>query len=273
MEYDFWGSVLKVIRSTEFYVPVITICITFLLINASKRVIGKLIKKGSNDIIVKRRNTIVVLADNIIKYLLIIFAALIILNAWGFNVTGIITGLGVAGVVAGLALQDALKDIIMGCNIIMDSYYVVGDLVDFNGFTGEVIEFGLKNTKIRAFNGEVLIVANREISQIKNISLKSANILLEIPVSYEDTEENVSKVLVDVCKTISEWKEVKGTAEYLGINNFKDSSVDYLIKIPATSESQYAVRRKALTLIKNTFDKKGIKIPYTQIEVHNGKDI
>ena len=45
-------------------------------------------------------------------------------------------------------LQDALKDIIMGCNIILDNYFVVGDIVTYNGFTGEVVEFGLKNTKI-----------------------------------------------------------------------------------------------------------------------------
>ena len=64
-----------------------------------------------------------------IKYFIAAVSAIMILNIYGVDTTSIIAGLGVAGVVIGLAFQDALKDIISGINIIMDNYYVVGDLV------------------------------------------------------------------------------------------------------------------------------------------------
>ena len=182
MDESIWQIILNLVESPKFYVPVISICVSILFIKSSNRLVKRLITSNSNKIEIKRRNTIVALVQNIIKYIIIIFAGLVCLRAWEFDVSGIIAGLGVAGVVGGLALQDALKDIIMGCNIIMDNYFVVGDSVTFEGFTGEVIEFGLKNTKIKNADGVVYVIANREISKIYNLSQKNSNVYLKIPV-------------------------------------------------------------------------------------------
>lgn len=273
MDLTVLDVVIKIVTSSKFYIPVITILVTFILVKVSKRVVAKLIKNDSKTLESKRRNTVIALFENIIKYIIIIFAALIILSCWGVNVSSIIAGLGVAGVVAGLALQDALKDIIMGCNIIMDNYYVVGDLVTFNGFTGEVIEFGLKNTKIKNVDGVVLVVANREIAQIMNLSQKSANIVIKVPVAYEEKEEKVSKILMSICDEIKSWEYVLETPEYMGIDAFLESSVSYMITAKCVAGNQFAYKRKILSLIKKEFDKNNVKIPYTQIEVHNGKRI
>lgn len=273
MDKGFWDIVLSIVSSKTFYIPVITICITILLIKLSSRIIKKMIVKDSKNLEDKRRNTIFALIENIIKYLFIIFAVLTILGAFGFDVSGIIAGLGVAGVVGGLALQDALKDIIMGVNIIMDNYFVVGDIVSFNNFTGEVIEFGLKNTKIKSVDGIVLIVANREIAQIKNLSQKSSTIVIKVPVAYEEKEEKVAKALNRVLDEVATWDDIKGRGEYLGIDSLDESSITYMINTSCTAGNQFVIRRKMLSLIKKEFDKSNIKIPYAQIEVHNGKNI
>lgn len=264
---------LSICKSPKFYVPVVTICITIVIINSSSKLVKKLINKNSNNFEIKKRNTIVSLIENIVKYILVIIALLIILSAWGINISALITGLGIAGVVGGLAIQDALKDIIMGCNIIMDNYFIVGDLVTYNGFTGEVVEFGLKNTKIKAFDGTVLVVANRQISEIINLSQKDQAIFIKIPTAYEETEENVAKVLNKVCKKIKDFKEATKEGEYLGVDELNSSSIDYLIKVHCKAGDQYSLKRKVLALIKNEFDSNGLKIPYAQIEVHNGKRV
>lgn len=270
---EFVAIIYTLVSSYKFYVPVITICISFLLIRLSQRLVKKLVNKDSKSIEVKRKNTIVSLIQNIIKYLIIIIALLIILSVWGFNVTGFVTGLGVVGVVGGLALQDALKDIIMGCNIIMDNYFVVGDLVKYNDFTGEVIEFGLKNTKIKNVDGVVLVIANREISQIYNLSQKSSSVGITIPVAYEEETEKVKKVLEDVCLKIDKLAYSTKKTEYLGIDSLEDSSVNYLLRAYCKAGDQYDFKRAILGIVKDELDKKKIKIPYTQVEVHNGKNI
>ncbi len=269
----FVRQILSIIESPKLYVPVITLLLAIFLINASNKVIKKILIKNSKTLEIKRRNTIVVLIQNIIKYLILILAFLICLRVWGIDVTGIIAGLGVAGLVGGLALQDALKDIIMGCNIILDNYFVVGDLVRFNDFTGEVIEFGLKNTKIKGADGTVYVVANREISKIFNLSQKTANVIVMAPASYENTEEEVAKVMRDICAKIDSWDDTLDKTEYLGIDSLNDSAVNYCLRAFCKGENQFVVRRRILALIKREFEANNIKIPYSQIEVHNGKRI
>ena len=57
-----------------------------------------------------------------------IIATLFVLQLLGFNVSSVIAGVGIVSAIVGLSLQDALKDIIMGFNIIIDSYFSVGML-------------------------------------------------------------------------------------------------------------------------------------------------
>lgn len=270
---SFFQFIYSIIISYKFYVPVITICVTILLIKGSKRLVSKLVNKNSKTIEVKRKNTIVVLVENILKYLFIIIAILVILGVWGVDVSALITSLGILGVVGGLAIQDALKDIIMGCNIIMDNFFVVGDIVEYNGFTGEVIEFGLKNTKIQKADGTVFVISNRNISEIKNLSQKSASLLISIPTAYEEQDKKVMKVLDSICEEINTWKMSKDKAIILGIDSLSSSSVDYMIKCSCSSVDRWDYKRMILGLIKQEFDKNKIKIPYQQVEVHNGKDI
>lgn len=262
---------INFITDSRFYVPVIAFILAILAITISNRLLKRVLKEGSHKLEDKRKNTILVLLQNIIKYIIIIIALLISLSSWGIDVTAIITGLGIAGAVAGLAFQDALKDIIMGCNIIMDNYFVIGDVVTFNDFTGEVIEFGLKNTKIKNVDGTVLIVANREISQIRNLSQKTCALLITIPTAYEEKDSKVSEVLKNMCKDIDEWKITTKPTEFLGVDNLNESSVDYVIKVHCNAPDRYTLKRKTLAFIKTEMEKNDIKIPYPQIEVHNGK--
>ena len=72
----------------------------------------------------------------------------IILQINGVNVSSIIAGVGVVSVIIGLALQDALKDIIMGVNVLVDDYFSLGDIVKLDDIEGKVVEIGIKNIKI-----------------------------------------------------------------------------------------------------------------------------
>lgn len=270
---DVFESIVNVVTDKRFVIPVITICVSILLIKASGRLVSKLIKKDAKGLDSKRKNTIIHLLENLVKYIIIIFAALVILSTFGVNVTSIIAGLGVAGVVAGLALQDALKDIIMGCNIILDNYFVVGDIVTYNGFTGEVVEFGLKNTKIRNAEGTVFVVANRQFAELYNLSQQTAKIMIKVPVAYEEKEDKVSKVLNKVLEEVKTWEFIVEEPEYLGIDSFADSCIYYLVAAKCVQGNQWSYKRQMNGLIKREFDKNNIKIPYPQVEVHNGKRV
>lgn len=263
-------TILKILSTRQVYGTLIVIAVTLILYKITNILIDKINIKGKDELDIKRRKTIIDLFRNIIKYILFIFMALVLLNLYGVNTTSVIAGLGVAGVVIGFALQEALKDIINGISIIFDNYFVVGDIVEFDGFTGTVIELGLKTTKIKKLTGEVLIIANRNIDRIINISKEKATIELKIPTAYEEEYEKVEQVLLNtINEAKNKYKEIT-KAEFLGIDNLKDSSVDYLVRITCIRETQWDIKRAVLKDIKLAYDKNNIKIPYNQLEVHNG---
>ena len=266
-----FSSMIKYFQSPGFYVSVISIFAGIFLILIIQNVIKKIIIADANNIVAKRRNTIVILINNIFKYLILLIVFIICLSVNGVNVTAFLTGLGVAGAIAGLALQDALKDIIAGMNIIMDNYYVVGDMVEFKGFVGTVVEFGLKSTKIRGLDGKTLVVANREVSAIYNLSLKDKELFLNYSVAYEENIEKTSEVFENICKKVSALEDVKEESKLLGINSLNDSSVDFMISAVCDSKNQFKVKRQINKIVKTELDKNNIKIPYPQVEVHNGK--
>ncbi len=269
-----FDKVLDVVKSVKFYGPALVIILSWIIYAIIAKMIDKANVRGKTELEKKRRKTVILLIKNIIKYVIIILAALNILSIYGVNTTSILAGLGVIGAVIGLAFQDLLKDIIGGVNIILDNYYVVGDLVTFNDFTGTVIEFGLKSTKIQSAKGEVLVIANRNVDKIINLSQKKCSIMLTIPTAYECDHKKVEKILNKVLTKLKKETEVsEDDTEYLGIDAFESSSISYLIKIKCSQGSQFKIKRLALKLIKEAYEENDIKIPYDQIEVHNGKDI
>ena len=258
-----------VVISPQFYVPVISILLSFIIVGITKKYINKRVKKNASSITLKRRNTVYILAGNIIKYVVTLICVIVCLSVWGLDVTSLLAGLGIAGAIAGLALQDALKDIISCISIIFENFFVIGDLVKYNEFEGHVIEFGLKSTKIQGYDGTVFIISNRNIGEIKNLSYKDSNTFIELPVAYESDDEHVVKIIKEVLEKISEWKISTAKGEYLGVNGLSSSSVDHYVVVHSNSEDKFAIRRKALSEFKKAFDKNNIKIPYTQIEVYN----
>lgn len=265
----------SILQNKMFYGPILTILIAYLIYNIIKSVFNRIDDpKKYSGYDLKRRKTVVDLLTNFVKIFTLIIVLIIILNIFGINTTSVIASLGVASAVLSLAFQDTLKDIISGVNIILDNYFIVGDIIKYQDFTGEVVSFGFKTTKIKNLNNEILTVANRNITQIINLSKEKATVLINVPVAYEEDIEKVEKVIDKILEKIENNEYVeKKTAEYLGVNELSDSSVSFLIKFISERDKQWITRRSALKVIKTELDKNGIKIPYQQIEVHNGKSI
>ena len=266
--------------SDKFYLPIIYIIvgiiayfiICFFINRISKVNIGKLKgKKATNTYIVaidKRKMTIVSLIKNVVKYTIAIIIIIAILSLYGVDTTSIIASIGIVGVVLGLACQDIAKDFLSGVFLIFDNAYAVGDYVEINGFTGEVISLGLKTTKIKAYTGEVKIISNSAFTEVTNYNLKQSKLVIDIPLSYDCDIEKVEKVLNDLVPEIKAIPDVRKEVELLGIERFESSNIIYRIAIDCSPMSQYGVNRAVLRLIKLTFDKNKITIPYEQLDVH-----
>ncbi len=270
---DFINRMLEIICTKKVLGSVIVILVSIMIVKSFKGLISRVLIKGKTQFEIKRRKTIIDLFGSIFKYLIYVIAALIILDFYGVDTKSLVASLGVAGAILGLALQDTVKDFISGISLILENYLAVGDIVTYNNFTGEVIELGLRVTKIKKASGEVMVIANRNIDTIINESQKKANLLLEIDTAYEEKCDKVEKVLTKVIDTAIEEKLILPTSKYLGINELDSSSVKYLVSIECDQTKRYIIKREMLKRIKLGYEKNNIKIPYPQVEVHHGGDI
>lgn len=269
----FFEKLFDIIFTKKILGTVLVVIFTIIVIKIFNKIISSMLKKGKNKFEIKKRQTIIDLFESIFKYIIWALAILIILDFFGVDTRSLLASLGIAGVVLGLALQDTVKDFISGTSLILENYLSVGDIVTYNNFTGEVIELGLRTTKIKSANGEVMVIANRNIDTIINASQKRSNLLIEIDTAYEEKTEKVEKVLKGVIEKAIEEKIILADSEYLGINELSSSSVKYLIKIHCMQDERYKIKREILGRVKIAYEKNNIKIPYEQIEVHNGQDI
>lgn len=266
-------NIFKFICSKEVIGTIIIIILTYIVYKICYSIIDNATIKGKDELVKKRRKTFLLLAKNTIKYILIILMVLALLSLYGFNINSLLAGLGIAGVVLGLGVQDALKDIFSGISIIFDDYFVVGDIVDYEGFVGTIIEFGLKSTKIRKYTGEVLIVFNRSINKITNITKEKSTVDIKIPTAYEEDILKVEKVINNIISKVKIDNKDILDIDYLGVDNFNDSSIDYLIRFTCKRGTQWDLKRVVLREIKLAYDKNNVKIPYNQLEVHNGEKL
>ncbi|MBV9964005.1 MAG: mechanosensitive ion channel, partial [Parafilimonas sp.] len=140
----------------------------------------------------------------VIKALVWIGGLLMLIENLGYNITTIITGLGIGGIAIALAAQNILTDLFSYFVIFFDKPFEIGDVISVNNITGTVEYIGIKTSHIRSVSGEQLIMPNTELvkSTIKNIKrLERRGITFKLNVRY-DTAEDKLKVLPELIKEI-----------------------------------------------------------------------
>ena len=206
------------------------------------------------------------LIKNILKFLTVAVVIIIILNVFGIDTTSILASLGIVGVVLGLACQDIAKDLLAGIFIIFDNQYAVGDYIEINGFMGEVVELGLKTTKIKAYSGEVKSISNSSFTEVLNYNLSNYRLILKINLDYDCDLAKVEQVLEGLRKEIENMKLVKKYT-LLGIDNYEESYMRYSIEVECKAMQQYGIKRAVYKLIYNSFRENEIKIASNKIRV------
>lgn len=265
-------NIIDFILSWKVIGPFIYIIVGLVLYNIIISIINRLVSKRKKKTNHKKEDTVINLIKNVIKYLIIIIVILMILEVYGVNTTSILASLGIVGVVVGLAFQDTMKNMLAGIFIIFDNRYNVGDFVKINNFSGTVVNLGLQTTKIQAYTGEIFTISNSSISTVINYSEANTRVMIDLGVSYNTDINKLEKVLNGLNNKISKISDVKGDLELLGLDSFNSSDMTYKITVLCNPNTHLSVRRKILKIIKEEFDKNGIEIPYTQIDLHLVED-
>lgn len=264
-------KILDKILVKEVIGPILIVLISFVVYLILKGIIDNIFKIRSRYIDKRKTKTINGLIDNLIKYFIVVVDIVMILDIFGIDTKTLIASLGVVGLVAGLAVQDTLKDFVAGMSIILENQYRVGDTITIKGFRGEVISLGIKSTRLRSLTGEIMIVPNHLIEEVINHSLEKSVAVVDIPVSYDTNIDKLEKVLnelfADLDKSLT---GLKGEIKLLGLQSYDDSSITYRVCVDTVPMEHLRIERELKKAIKVALDKNHIEIPFTQVVIHNG---
>lgn len=258
--------ILEQLTKINIINSIIIIVVSFFIYKLIRHFI---IKSEKNTSISKKLNnksrTYLRLFNSILRYIFIVLTLLIILQINGIDVSSLLAGVGIAGVIVGLAIQDALKDIIRGFSLISDNYFSVGDVVSYGDIVGKVLVLGIKSTKIQDIaTDNIISIANRNIEQIEVVS---TSLYVKFPMPYEVPVDRAESVISEIVEEINKITDVNETI-YKGVAELADSSILYLLKITCTPDRRLQVRRDSLRCILKTLENNNIQVPYNQLDIH-----
>lgn len=157
-----------------------------------RKIYRRRLKKDDTAIDLMVKNT-----STIMQWVLWVLGALFIMDNVGINITTLAAGIGIGGIAVAIASQAVLGDAFSAISIFLDKPFELGDFIIVDNFMGTVEHIGIKTTRVRSLDGELLVFANTDLtkSRIKNYKLMAQRrVAFKVNIDYMTPIEQVAKV-------------------------------------------------------------------------------
>ena len=216
------------------------------------------------------------LLNRFIGVITIAIAIVLALDILGVNVMPFIAGAGVAGIAIGFAAKDTLSNLIAGVLLILDRPFEINDRIEVwsapsgSASWGDVIDIGIRATKIRTTDNIIIIIPNNEIMKrdIVNYTLLSSRIRvrINIGVAYDADIEKAKKVIIGVANSL-EWV-MQDPEPKVVVRNFGESSIDLQLRVwIKNARKRMDTISYIMDRVKSVFDEEGVEIPYPRRDI------
>jgi len=211
----------------------------------------------------------------IIKAILWAIGVLFLLQNLGINVTSLVAGLGIGGIAVALAAQNVLGDLFSSFAILFDKPFEPGDFIIVGDSMGIVEDIGIKTTRIRALQGEEIVISNQELtsSRIQNFKkMKERRIDFDLGILYETKPQKLSKIPGIIKEVINQTPKTR--FERAHFYEFGDSALKYKIIyfVLSSDYNEYMdVHQDILFNIHARFEKEKIGFAYPTQTIYMSK--
>lgn len=267
---DFGSSVVEAV-----IIALVAWLLVRLVVRATRRWMRRFEDLPAIDPRRQRALTVGNLLQSAARYLIWPLAIVTIVSEFGVNMSALIATAGFAGLALGFGAQTLVKDVISGIFLLFDDTIHVGDIISFNGQTGQVEHVGVRLIQMRRYDGELVMIPAGELRVFGNRSVEYARVLVEIGVSYEQDLEDILRELHDIAL---EWAgetravQLDEEPEVQSVLSFGDSSVTVRVASRVVPGEQWQAERALRRLIKRRFDERGIEIPFPRRTVYTRQE-
>ncbi len=265
---EFWLTISQALLKIT-----LIIVLAWIVIKIGKKIINHIfIKKfhSSLNLPEKREETIRILLQSILKYVVSFVAIVMILESVNIRISALLAGAGIAGLAIGFGAQSLVKDIISGFFIIFEKQFSVDDYVLVADVEGTVEEIGLRTTKVKSWTGELNVIPNGNITQVINYSVHNGLSIVDVHIPYETNIETVEKKINHILIGLPlKYEFFIDTPVIHGVQNLEYSV--YVIRIIANTKPvyQWAGERAIRKEIQDQLYKEGIHIPLQKFVVYS----
>lgn len=178
----------------------------------------------------------------------------------------LLAGAGISGLVIGLALQGTLSNLLSGVVLSFRKKIEIGNWIETNGFSGEVIDINLSSLVLKEFDNNLVVIPNKTIIEnpFKNYSLTSKmRIVVECGVGYESDLEQVEKLTREAVAGLYTSDDDSEIEFYY--TEFADSSINFICRFWVDAENaknKLDAKSVAIKAVKKSFNANDINIPF-----------
>jgi len=205
-----------------------------------------------------------------------VVAIIIALDLVGINVMPFIAGAGILGIAIGFAAKDTLSNLIAGILLIIDRPFEVGDRIEVwtaptgSATWGDVIDIGIRATKIKTTDNIVIIIPNNEIMKrdIINYTIISTmiRVRINIGISYDADIAKAKQIILDTADQIN-WI-ARDPKPRVVVRAFGESSVDLQLRVwIKDARKRIHTISEVTDQVKEAFDRHHIEIPYPKRDI------
>lgn len=205
----------------------------------------------------------------VVKYSILGLGLILALDQIAFDVTGILAGLGVAGLALGFAAKDTLANFIAGITILWDRPFRVGDRVEIDGEFGQVKRITLRSTRIHTNQNEVVIIPNQNVANNKIVNhTMQASLRLDVPfgIAYKEDIDRAREVVLAV--TEDDDRIRARPVPTVVLTEMADSSVNFELRFWLHNPHlEVPLGLEYRERIKKALDAAGISIPFPHMSL------
>ena len=204
------------------------------------------------------------------QYLIWFIALLFILSYLDINITPLLAGAGIAGLAVALAAQDLLSNMLGGVIIMVERPFAQHDKVRIEPYTGTVIRVGIRSTRLKTAENQIVTIPNAKISGniVVNYSVPDIiqKIRVRVPVRYGPSIDEIRELLRTIAtkaavQTAGDRTDLPPPEIYL-TNFTKDHLIFELVITGPDDADPGAIRDQVYREIAK--EEQGVLIPYPQ---------
>ncbi|HAQ41242.1 MAG TPA: hypothetical protein DCM73_10695 [Clostridiales bacterium] len=222
--------------------------------------------------------TVFPILSKLIKAVIIIIAVVAIAVEFNFRqLSSILAGLGIGGAALALASQDLIKNFFGGFVILTDKSFNVGDWIKVDSFEGAVEELGLRSTKIRTIEKELVIVPNSRFAdrEVVNYSIReNRRVNFTLGAVYGTDPERLKSAMEKIKSMLDSHRMIQEESTLVKFSDFGQSSleivVQYFTKTSAYNEYM-DIKNDVNFKIMNIFKEEGIEFAFPSMSIYMNK--